>query len=257
MRNPHGSFIWYELLTSDPDAAGAFYGDVIGWTAASAGQEGMDYRIFSVGDTGVAGHMKLSDEACDSGARPGWIGYIGVDDVDAAVASVTAAGGSVHMPPMDIPGVGRMALVADPQRVPFYVMRGAPDEPSTAFSPKDVGRCSWNELATANDAAALDFYTAQFGWERGEAMPMGELGDYRFIHHGGDMIGAVMRKPPQQERSGWQFYFRVADIHGAAARVSAGGGTVHEGPMEVPGGDLVIVASDPQGARFGLVGTNS
>lgn len=253
MRNPHGSFIWYELLTSDPDAAGAFYYDVIGWTAASAGQEGVDYRIFSANGTGVGGHMKLPAEAADAGARPGWIGYIGVDDVDAAVGSVTAAGGSVHMPAMDIPGVGRMALLADPQRVPFYVMRGAMDEASGAFSPTEIGRCTWNELTTTDDAAALAFYTQQFGWEKGDAMPMGEMGDYRFIHHDGQMLGAVMRRPPQQERSAWQFYFRVADIRTAAERVQAGGGTVHEGPMEVPGGDLVIVASDPQGARFGLV----
>ncbi len=194
-RNPHGSFIWYELLTADPDAAAAFYGDVIGWTAASAGQPGIDYRIFSAGGTPVAGHMKLPDGAEEAGMRPGWLGYIGVDDVDRAVAEIETAGGKVHMPAMDLEGVGRMALVADPQGVPFYVMRGESEEASAAFAPTKAGHCHWNELSTPDQDGALAFYAGRFGWEKGEAMPMGEMGVYQFINHGGGMIGAVMTQP--------------------------------------------------------------
>src|SRR5687767_8487219 len=141
-RNPHGSFIWYELLTGDPDAAAAFYGDVVGWTAASANQPGVDYRIFSADGAPVAGHMKLPDGAEEMGMRPGWLGYIGVDEVDSAVAAITGAGGRVHMPAMDMPGVGRMALVADPQGVPFYVMRGESGEASASFDPMKPGHCN-------------------------------------------------------------------------------------------------------------------
>jgi hypothetical protein len=252
-RNRHGSFIWYELLTADPDAAAAFYGDVIGWTAASAGQPGVDYRIFSAGGAQVAGHMKLPDGAEAAGMRPGWLGYIGVDDVDSAVAAIESAGGKVHMPAMDMAGVGRMALVADPQGAAFYVMRGESEEASTSFEPMKVGHCSWNELSTSDQEGALAFYTARFGWEKGEAMPMDEMGDYQFIEQDGGMIGAVMAGPPGR-RPSWKFAFGVADIDQAAARITAGGGTIDYGPVEVPGGAFAVMADDPQGAPFMVVG---
>jgi len=252
-RNVPGSFIWYELLTADPDAAALFYGDVIGWTAEDSGQPGIDYRIFSADGTPVAGHMKLPDDAEAAGMRPGWLGYIGVDDVDPAVAAIEAAGGKVHMPAMDLEGVGRIALVADPQGVPFYVMRGQGEEASPSFDPMKPGHCHWNELSTPDQAGALAFYTARFGWQPGEVMPMGEMGGYQFLHHGGGMIGAIMTTPPGRP-PGWNFAFGVRDVDSAAAKIAAGGGIVHHGPIEVPGGDWVVMASDPQGGAFMAVG---
>ena len=100
MTNKHGDFIWYELLTSNPDAAQDFYGPVLGWTFAGSGQTGMDYRIISMGPEGVGGIMKSPDGAP---MPPCWLGYIGVDDVDAKAAEIKAAGGGVHMEPQDIP----------------------------------------------------------------------------------------------------------------------------------------------------------
>ncbi|HEY0625379.1 MAG TPA: VOC family protein [Allosphingosinicella sp.] len=253
MRNTHGSFIWYELLTSDPDAAARFYGDVIGWRAENANQPGMDYRFFYAGHEGIAGHMKLPLEAADAGARPVWLGYIGVEDVDETVAGIEAAGGRVQMPAMDIEGVGRMAMVADAQGIPFYVMRGFSDQPSTSFG-NEPGHCAWNELSTSDQDGALTFYTSLFGWEKGDAMPMGEMGDYQFINLGGEMIGAIMRAPAEGPPPMWRYYFQVEDIDASTASVTAGGGTVHHGPHEIPGGNFMIIASDPQGAMFGAVG---
>ena len=252
-RNRHGSFIWYELLTTDADAAAAFYGEVIGWTAANAGVPGVDYRIFSAAGTDVAGHMTIPEDGAEMGMRPGWYGYVGVDDVDAAVAGIEAAGGSVLVPAMDLDGVGRMAFVTDPQHVPFYVMRGASEEASSSFAARE-GHCVWNELSAADPASALAFYTGQFGWEGGDAMPMGEMGDYVFLNHGGEMIGAVMPDQGHAPLPMWRFYFQIPDIDAAAAKVAAAGGVVRQGPHPIPGGDFMIVASDPQGALFGAVG---
>jgi predicted enzyme related to lactoylglutathione lyase len=84
-------------------------------------------------------------------------------------------------------------------------------------------------------------------------MPMGEMGGYQFIHHGGGMIGAMMTNPPGMPAA-WRFAFGVRDIDEAAAKITAAGGIVHHGPVEVPGGDRVVMASDPQGARFMAVG---
>jgi predicted enzyme related to lactoylglutathione lyase len=254
MANRHGDFVWYELLTSDAEAAAAFYGAVLGWQARRADGSERDYRIFGLNGSDVAGHMTIRTDGDCAGMRPGWLGYVGVRDVDEAAADVTRKGGAQHMPPADIPGVGRFALLADPQGVPFYVMRGAMDGTSVSFAPARTGHCHWNELATGDQDAALAFYTGLFGWEKGDAMPMGEMGEYRFIVQNGETIGAMMTRQPEGPPAAWNFYFGVDDIDVAARSVSGNGGTVHYGPSEVPGNMFIIVASDPQGAMFGLVG---
>ena len=126
MPNPHGSFIWYELMTSDAAAAGEFYSAVVGWTFGDRMPGDIDYRGIVRSDGGNAGGVLQIDESMRShGARPGWLGYIGVDDVDATVAAIEGDGGKVLMPAWDLPNVGRLAMVADPQGAPFYLMRGA------------------------------------------------------------------------------------------------------------------------------------
>jgi uncharacterized protein len=263
MANKHGDFIWYELLTSDADAAGDFYGKVVGWTSVGSGQPGVDYRFFSSGDgsdmkDGVGGYMTITPEMAQGGARPGWLGYIAVDNVDASAASITAAGGSVLMPAMDLENVGRMAMVADPQGAPFYIMKGASDEPSHSFAatePKN-GHCAWNELSTTDPAGAKTFYSQLFGWRQEGDLDMGPMGKYEFLHASGGRfaLGAVMPKMPEMPVSAWTFYFRVPDIDAAAAMTRDLGGTLFMEPMEIPGGDYSFTAMDPQGAAFGLVG---
>jgi predicted enzyme related to lactoylglutathione lyase len=90
----HGSFIWYELITPDPVGAKAFYDAVVGWNIEPQPSGEMDYRMIGRADGGNAGGvMRLTDEMRGHGARPTWLGYIAVDDVDATVASVEEAGG--------------------------------------------------------------------------------------------------------------------------------------------------------------------
>lgn len=255
MTNTRGDFIWYELLSSDPEAASAFYSAVVGWTARDSGHSDMKYGIFSAGDGDVGGFMALPHGAVEAGMKPVWLGYIGVDDVDVKVSKITAAGGHIRMPATDISNVGRIAMVADPQGANFYVMRGISDQTSTAFSPTQVGHCSWNELSTSDPAAALSFYTRHFGWTKGDAMPMGpEMGDYQFINNAAGMLGAIMKNQAGGPSNLWRFYFRVADIDDAAKKTSSNGGTILFGPEQVPGGEFIIIGNDPQGAMFGLVG---
>jgi predicted enzyme related to lactoylglutathione lyase len=255
MTNFHGSFIWYELMTIDPDAAQRFYSDVVGWKVAPFGDgEGMDYRILSAPDGDVGGIMKLPSGVEAGGMEPGWFGYIGVDDVDPAAEKLRQAGGAVHMAPQDIPGVGRIAFVADPQGVCFYIMRGSSPGESRAFAEKELGHCGWNELSTTDQQGAIAFYREQFGIEPADAMDMGPMGTYQFIDHGGRMIGAVMTKMPGTGRPMWAFYFRVDSIAAAIGRIERGGGKVTSGPHQVPGGDHIVVGVDPQGAAFHLVG---
>jgi len=252
MANQHGDFVWYELLTSDADAAARFYGAVLGWQNRRAEGSEFDYRIFRTDGVDIAGFMTIRADM--AGMRPRWLGYVGVSDVDAAAADIVQAGGGQHMPPTDIPGVGRFALLADPQGALFYVMRGAMEGTSTSFDQGQPGHCHWNELATSDQSAALAFYTRLFGWEKGDAMPMGPMGEYRFIERKGRAIGAMMNRMEGGPPPAWTFYFGVTDIDAAAKAVPGNGGTIHHGPAEVPGGVHIIVASDPEGAPFGLVG---
>jgi len=118
MANPQGSFIWYELMSADPLAAKAFYAPVMGWSIETEPSGATDYRMIAAPDGLVGGVLTLTPEMVAGGARAMWIGYLTVDDVDACVAAVTAAGGSVQMPAFDMPGVGRLAIIADPQGAP-------------------------------------------------------------------------------------------------------------------------------------------
>src|SRR3990170_2568514 len=121
MPNPHGSFIWYELITPDPDGSKRFYDAVVGWDIEAQPSGDMDYRMIRRSDGGHAGGvLRLSDDMASHGARPVWLGYIGVDDVDASVAATEQSGGKALMPATDMPGVGRIAMVADAQGAPFY-----------------------------------------------------------------------------------------------------------------------------------------
>ena len=254
-RNPHGSHIWYELLTTDAEGAKAFYEAAVpGWEVGPASPEHQGYRQIRVGGGHAGGMMELNQQMIAGGAGPTWLGYVGVDDVDASVAKVEAKGGKVHLPAFDIPGIGRIAMVADPRGNTFYLMRGASEEASDAFSTSAEGHVNWNELSTPDPAAARQFYGDLFGWTSEEFMPMGEFGDYRFFAHGGTTIGAVCGLMPNGGESRWRYYIRVPSIAASVEAVNAGGGSVSMGPHEVPGGDHIIIGNDPQGAEFALVG---
>ncbi|WP_336986021.1 VOC family protein [Altererythrobacter aquiaggeris] len=254
MSDQHGNFVWYELLTSDADAAQDFYGKVLDWSFEQ--RDDMDYRMITGSDGGVGGIMPLSGEMTANGARPAWLGYLNVDDVDGAAASIAKAGGKVHREPWEITGVGRMAFVADAQGAMIYIMHGTSEAPSTAFASTEpkLGHCAWNELATSDQPGAVEFYTKQFGWKQEGEMDMGPMGAYQFFHHGPGMIGAVMAKPDEMPVSAWTYYFRVRNIDKALATIKANGGHITLEPTEIPGGEFQLNATDPQGAGFALVG---
>ena len=257
--NPQGDYIWYELMTPDPEGSKAFYDAVVGWNIGKAEEAYNGYRMIGADGGFAGGVLPLNAEMQQHGARPTWLGYIHVTDVDQSIKSIEQAGGKALMPATDIPNVGRIAMVADPQGAPFYVMKPIPpegreNEPSTVFSPGKDGRCSWNELSTSDPVAARRFYGEQFGWTSDEFMDMGEHGEYRFFDHHGVRLGAVSGMMNQDQHPHWRYYFRVPSVSKAKETAEAKGGKVVMGPMEVPGGDHIIIGFDPQGAEFALVG---
>ncbi|MBD9373547.1 VOC family protein [Rhizobium sp. ARZ01] len=246
-----GKFVWYELMTSDTAAAERFYKSVVGWAAKDAGMPDMTYTIFSAGDRMVAGLMTMPQEA--EGMPPGWIGYIYADNVNATAKEVAAKGGKVHRQPDDIPGVGRFAVVGDPTGAVFCLFSSTGEEGSDVDR-QAPGQVGWHELMAGDLNTAWTFYASLFGWEKDQALDMGEMGTYQLFKINGQTTGGMMTKPKDLPAPPyWGYYFNVEAIDAAIERVNAGGGKVVMGPMEVPGGSWIINGVDPQGAHFSLV----
>jgi predicted enzyme related to lactoylglutathione lyase len=254
-----GKFIWYELMTTDDQMAVAFYRALLGWQAKEIASTVERYTVMSVGEVGIGGIMTIPKEACDNGATPGWIGYIHVDDVDAFAKRITAAGGVIHKPAMDIPDIGRFCVVGDPQGAVFVLFKPnsphASGPPPNALPPGTPGSIGWHELHAEDWEKDFDFYSGLFGWTKREAMDMGPMGVYQLfaLDAKGDAQGGMMNSP-QMPRPCWIYYFYVADIDAAEKRVKDNGGQVIMGPQEVPGELWIINGLDPQGAMFALVG---
>jgi predicted enzyme related to lactoylglutathione lyase len=247
----HGRVLWYELLTTDIEAAERFYANVVGWTVTpfKGGDDAYDMWTRPNG-VPMGGVMKIP---AGMGFPPHWGMYVGVEPrLEDGIARVEALGGKSLSPLIEVPEVGRMRTMLDAQGAAFSIYEPV-SPPTVAEAPPEVGEVSWHELFTNDVDAAMKFYSDLFGWKPTEAMDMGEMGKYQMFGRGWPM-GGMMKKPAAMDAAPpfWGFYFRVPDVHAGAERVKAGGGSIMTGPMEVPGGDWVVVCTDPQGANFGL-----
>ena len=255
MADDTGRFCWYELMTTDADAAKAFYGNVVGWTFEDVGSSEAPYVRLMAGETGAGGILPLTQEMQAGGARPAWVGYIAVDDVDAYEAKVKMAGGAIYKPAADIPGIGRFAMAADPGGAPFVPLHTVRGRTAPAPLPTEIGLFRWRELMAADGEAAFAFYSKLFGWKKGEGHDMGPMGIYQLFTDGqsDEEIGGMMTKPPFVPSAVWNYYVRVESVTAAAERIKAAGGRVGSGPMQVPDGNWVVQAIDPQGTQCNFI----
>jgi len=246
----HNQFFWYDLVTTDTAAAAKFYGAVVGWSYQDMSQPGNTYGIFKVGDAGVAGLMPFPE---GMKGHPGWNGYIAVDDVDAIAERLKVEGGVVHRGPIEVPGIIKFAVVADPQGAVFIIAKGLADRPMNEPPLGTQGTMGWRELFATDWQSDFEFYAKLFGWTKDHAHDMGGHGVYQLFAAGGHPIGGMMKRPAVMPASWWNYYINVDDIDAAKARVEKAGGSIKMGPMEVPGGQWVLQGQDPQGAYFALV----
>ena len=227
MTDPKPSFFWYELMTSDPAAAEAFYRGVVGWNTADFGQPDMPYTVLSAGERGMGGIAPLPAEACDQGASPGWLGYVHVPETDGAAKRIAEAGGAILRAPENIPNVGRIAVVADPGGAVFLLMTPLPQQDARPpAEPSTPGLVSWHELYAGNgQEAAFRFYADQFGWETFELMDMGPMGKYRIFGWDGVAMGGDARGLGQQReiRVHHAPAARGQQLHRMAHELRAGG----------------------------------
>jgi hypothetical protein len=253
MVSSHGCFVWYELTTTDTEAAKAFYADVVGWGFRDASMPGAAYTLFTAGEDPVAGLMGLPAEARKMGAQPRWTGYVGVDDVDAATERLERLGGTVYVPPTDVPDVSRFSVVADPQAATLALVKWLNPGQQQSAAPTSLGHVGWHALSAVNWQKAFAFYGELFGWQKVDADVAG-IGTYQLFSAAGQTIGSMSTKPPTVPMPFWLYYFNVGDVDAAVERVKASGGKILEGPVEAPGDKRIARCTDPQGAMFALTG---
>jgi predicted enzyme related to lactoylglutathione lyase len=244
-----GRFVWHELMTSDTKSAAAFFSKVIGWKPMPWDRD-PGYTTFMLGRRYAAGLMRLPEDARAMGAQPSWCTYVGTPDVDGTARLLVSLGGKIIRQPWDIPTVGRISIVQDPQGAVFGLYMASQEEAETQ---PGVGEFSWHELATTDWRSALSFYQRLFNWEPTSAMEMGpELGTYQMFGRNGTPLGGMYTRPPHVSQSYWLPYIKVADSRKTAAVVKRLNGKILSGPMEVPGGDWIFVGADLQGAQFAV-----
>jgi uncharacterized protein len=250
MADTLGRPLWYELLTTDMKTAEAFYSAVVGWSVMPFRPAPDAYDMFArAADTPVGGVMTIPT---GMNFPPHWEMYVGVPSLDDAIAKVERLGGSGLSGVITVPNVGRLRVMKDPQGAVFTLFEPS-DAPLPDAAPQ-VGDVSWHELNTTDAAAAMAFYSEMFGWTETRAVDMGPMGKYHIFGRNGRDIGGMMKLGPEMGPvpPSWNLYFHVSNVHEAAMRVTANGGTVMNGPMDVPGGDEIVNCLDPQGGAFSL-----
>ncbi len=245
-------FAWYELLTTNVAAASDFYGKVVGWGATDASTPELAYTVLTAGDVPVGGLMELPEEGRRLGATPRWVGYVAVDDIDAKASQIRRRGGAVLLPPTDS-NIGRVSVVADPQKANFALVSGLTYGPRQPGGLDELGRVGWHELLAEDRNRVFDFYGELFGWQKdsGETEP---ADFYQLFSSAGQTIGGMLTKLPSVPQPCWLYYFNVDDIGTAAKRVNDSGGRILQGPVELRDGCWIARCADPQGALFALQG---
>ena len=243
-----GVFVWNELMTTDPEAAAAFYRAVAGWETKPWGHH-VAYTLCVAPAGPVAGIMALPDDARAAGAPPSWLAYVGTPDLDATLVQATGLGARVLKGATQIEGAGRFAVLADPQGASFGIYTPLQSAPQPAVA---AGQFVWHELTSDDVEASLGFYRALFGWEEMQRMDMGAMGPYVIFGSDGVQRGGMYRRPPGQPGgAGWLAYAHVASAEWATAAAVAAGARILHGPADVPGGRITMLV-DPQGAPFAV-----
>jgi predicted enzyme related to lactoylglutathione lyase len=240
-----GTPSWVDLQTSDPAGAKSFYTALFGW----------DYDDQPMGDDAVYSmatkngkHVAAVAPLPMPGVPPHWNTYVTVADVDATAAQVPAAGGSTMGEPFDVMDAGRMAIIADPTGAMLCIWQ--PKNHIGAYLVNEHGTLSWNELMAADVDTALAFYEKVFGWKRNR-VGSGDM-EYNELKLGDRAIGGAMKPPMPGIPAMWGVYFAVDDCDKAAETAAAKGGTVMQGPMDIPPGRMAVIA-DPAGAVFNVI----
>ena len=238
-------FVWHDHGSPDPAKAREFYGALFGWEFETFGPGEMNYEMIKAnGQT----HGGFGSPPGDP--PPHWMGSVLVDSADAAAERAKSAGGTILAEPMEIPEVGRLAVLADPQGAVVAAFSPAGDPPV------NEGIFVWDELLTTDVEDAKRFYGEVFGWTSRD-MPMGPSTYTIFMRAGDADVGGLMQRPDERIPPNWTTYIGTDDVDATVARANELGATTLNGPMDVPGQGRFAIITDPTGVVFGAWQGNS
>jgi len=237
-----GRIVWHDHMSEDPQQAQEFYKQLLGLETEVWKPGEMDYPMIVVN-----GQMHGGFGPAQGGAPPHWLCHVCVENVDQAAGKAPAQGGETLGPPMDIPEVGRMAVVRDPQGavISLFTPQGEMQQPRGAFE--------WDELWTNDLEGAKRFYGEVIGWRANE-MSMGDAGTYVLFGIGEqDMAGCAEIRPDMQMPPSWLTYLHTDDLDASLTRAPQLGGSVVMPRMDLEGIGGFAVLADSVGAVFGLL----
>ena len=240
-----GRFVWRELLVKNQAKASAFYSSVFGWKAVTTDMGGgYRYTLLKNGEKDVGG---LDAPPADRDVPSNWLTYITVDDVDAVAARGPSLGGSVLMAPYDVPTIGRVAIVADPQGGKFAAVQSLTPG-ATDTTPQTHSFC-WSVIVAKNVDAVVPFYTSLFGWT---PSPMGDEEGHVLFSRGEEMVASTMQSRDDTKPAQWINYVAVENLDASAKKAQAAGAQLVMGPVAVPQQGSYVVVADPTGALVAL-----
>jgi hypothetical protein len=245
---PPGTPCWADLMTTDLPAARLFYEGAFAWHFGESPAEAGGYLNAQLNDRSVAGLGPLPEGM--SVDVPSWTTYLATTDARATADQIAAAGGTVFSPPMDVMGLGVMALATDPTGGTFGLWEG---HLHTGFQlSNQAGVDAWNELMTHDYEAAKDFYATVFGYTYTEIGG----GDFKYstAEVGGQTVGGIGLMPDGSDEvpAHWRLYFAVDDADASVNEIVRLGGSVISPPQDMPYGRHADVA-DGQGAVFAVI----
>jgi predicted enzyme related to lactoylglutathione lyase len=239
---PGMPFCWYELRTTDTDAAEAFYAYALGLQLRQA--DGASSA--NAGEQAV-GLSRLPDRAAANGAPAHWLGHIATGDVETYVRRLVALGAQPLGPVQNAINGSAFAIMRDPFGAVLAVSSRT-DRPARAA-------VEWHQLHTTDRDRAWATYAELFGWTPRDRLELGaELGSQQSFAWtpSGPPVGGISdtaRAP--HVHTHWLFCFGVSDLEAALAKIRAHGGDALT-PVVLPSGDRVVACHDPQRAIFGL-----
>ena len=242
----HNRFVWHDLMTTDAVKSQNFYCSLFDWQIQEMAMENCVYRMITAGPGPIGGIVEEKKIPVSH-----WMPYIATADVDAAAKKCKQLGGSVCMPPTDVPKTGRFAVVGDPQGAFFSIYKGLPESPGFDPDLPVPGRICWNELLSTDDKAAQKFYSAMFGWKE-QAKDMGPMGTYRVQMLGDKQAGGIMKNPMNGAPSAWLVYFHAPDLAKATEKAKKLKAKALMENTPIPEVGSFSMLADPVGATFAL-----
>lgn len=249
--HPAGNFCWFELGTTDQNAAKSFYASLFGWAANDSpmgpGHEGF-YTIFSIDDRACASAYTITPEMSQRGVPPHWLLYISTPSADDTARRARELGGNVVLEPFDVMDFGRMAVIRDPAGAVFGIWEGKSVKGTGTTG--EPGTFCWGELSTSDVRGAQDFYSSLFGWK---IAPAQANESYLHIANGAARTGGMLASRCEPNaRPHWSSYFLVSDCDASAGRAKDLGASILYGPETIENVGRMAFLADPQGAVFAI-----